>query len=101
MTRSSRPASRTRATATSCCSLEIVVVVTRQPRVLAAYTAKPPQPVPISTTWSPAAMSSFSQTSSSLAIDASSSVESRDSKTPQEYIIVGSSIRSKRSLPRS
>ena len=50
------------------------MVVTRQPRVAAAWTAKPPQPVPISSTWSSGPRSSLSQTRSSLAIDASSSV---------------------------
>jgi len=42
-----------------------------QPRVVAAWTAKPPQPVPISTTWCSGPSASFSHTSSSFAIEAS------------------------------
>ena len=61
MTRSARPAARTRARRSACCSREIVVVVTRQPRCAAAWTAKPPQPVPISSTWSSGPRSSLSQ----------------------------------------
>ena len=38
------------------------MVVTRQPRVTAAWTARPPQPVPISSRWSSGPRSSFSQT---------------------------------------
>ena len=42
-------------------------MVTRQPLVVAACRAKPPQPVPISSTWSSARRSSRRHTSSSLA----------------------------------
>ena len=45
-----RPASRTRSRASAYCSREIVIVVTRQPSSPAAYSAKPPHPVPISRT---------------------------------------------------
>ena len=49
----SRPAARTRSRARSCCSFEIVIDVTRQPSSPAAYSANPPQPVPISRTCMP------------------------------------------------
>ena len=54
-TRCSSPASRTRSRARACCSAEIVIEVTRQPSSPAAYSAKPPQPDPISRTCIPAA----------------------------------------------
>ena len=50
--RPSRPASRTRSRASRHCSREMVVVVTRQPKCCAACSARPPQPVPISSRWS-------------------------------------------------
>ncbi len=52
VTRSPSPAWPTAATAWSYCSREIVVVVTRHPRVAAAWTASAPHPVPISSRWS-------------------------------------------------
>ena len=77
----------------SCCSREIVVVVTRQPRVAAACIAKPPQPVPISSTWSSGPSASLSQIMSNLATDGLLQRQSAaSSKTALEYIMVGSSI---------
>ncbi len=69
---------------------EIVVVVTRQPRVVAAWMAKPPQPLPISSTWSPGPRPSFVQIRSSLASCASRSDMPGRSKTAHEYVSVSS-----------
>ncbi len=101
MIRSSSPASRTRSVASSCWALEIVVVVTRQPVVRAAWIAIPPQPVPISSRWVSGPSWRRSQMRSSFASCASSRLASSRGKYAQEYIIVGSRKLEKRSLPRS
>ncbi len=68
----------------------------------AAYSANPPQPVPISSTRSPGPRSSFSQTRSSFASDASSRRHPLAARTPRtSSMSVGSSIRLNSSLPRS
>ena len=49
------------------CASEMVVVVTRQPNRVAAWTARPPQPEPTSTRWSVGTNSSLAQIRSILA----------------------------------
>ncbi len=96
-----KPASATRFVAYSNWASEMVVVVTRHPVVEAARMAKPPHPVPISTTWSPGPMPSLAQRRSTFAVEASSNVIPGRVNTAEEYIIVGSSMSSKSSLDRS
>ncbi len=79
----------------------MVVVVTRQPYSRAAWIEKAPQPVPISSKWSSGVSSSLRHRRSIFATDASRNVDSGVSKMPQEYVIVSSSHRPKKSFERS
>jgi len=83
------------------CSTEMVVVVTWQPMCRAAYSAKPPQPVPISTTRSAAVSCSCSQMRASLRSEAASSVSSGLAYSAEEYIRSPDRNSEKNGLPRS
>ena len=84
-----------------CCSLDTVVVVTRQPYFVASWMASAPQPVPISSKWSSGLSASFWQMRSSFARCASSSVETSLSKMALEYIMESSRNNLKKSFDRS
>ena len=63
--------------------------------------AKPPQPVPISSTWSLGFKSNLSQMTCSFLSEAASKLQSVGSKIAAEYIMVESSHSLKKSLPKS
>ena len=67
-----------------------MTVVTRQPSSPAAYSAKPPQPVPISRTCSPPRRPARSAITAYLFRCASASDWSGAAKTALEYVIVSS-----------
>ena len=82
-TRSATPAAAARSRATRACGSESVIPTTSAPWRTAAWTAKLPQPQPMSRTRSPACSASFVQTISSFASWASSSAVAPREKMAQ------------------
>ncbi len=79
-----------RSVASRCWAGEIVIVVTRQPSSPAAYSANPPQPVPISSTCSPPVIPARSAMTAYFRRCASARVRPGRSNTALEYVSVSS-----------
>ena len=86
------PVGRDPLAGSAACSAEIVNPVTRQPVGARACNAKPPQPQPISSTWSRGGELQLIADRCSFARCASASDMPGSAKIPHEYVIVSSSI---------